>query len=324
LTGLVWLRWLLGPVVGAVIGYITNDIAIRMLFRPRRALYLRGRRVPFTPGLIPKERARLAASVGDVVGRELLGGPVLEKALLSEDMLGKIGDGVDAILLGFESDGRTVRQRVLEGEKAKGSDAPVNEFTLLPPDTLAPRVGQLADSLSQTLSQKLLESGFETAAAGFVMQAVRDKLTASPLSPLRLFWDDKLQTLFTDKLGAALRDLVADKAPELLRGMLQSEMDKALDTPVCVWTQRATDRFPDLKEKLLRAYTDMVRGKLPQALQAVDIGKIVQNRIDALDAAEMEDMLMRLMKKELRAIVWLGALLGAVMGVANTVAGRLF
>lgn len=28
------------PLIGAVIGYITNDIAIRMLFRPRRAKYI--------------------------------------------------------------------------------------------------------------------------------------------------------------------------------------------------------------------------------------------------------------------------------------------
>ena len=30
----------MGPAVGAVIGYITNDIAIRMLFRPHQAKYI--------------------------------------------------------------------------------------------------------------------------------------------------------------------------------------------------------------------------------------------------------------------------------------------
>ena len=31
------LNFLIGPVVGAVIGYFTNDIAIRMLFKPDHA-----------------------------------------------------------------------------------------------------------------------------------------------------------------------------------------------------------------------------------------------------------------------------------------------
>jgi uncharacterized membrane protein YheB (UPF0754 family) len=54
--------WLLvaPPVVGGVIGYFTNDIAIKMLFRPYRPWYVGKQRVPFTPGLIPSNQERLA------------------------------------------------------------------------------------------------------------------------------------------------------------------------------------------------------------------------------------------------------------------------
>ena len=50
------LSLLLRPLLGGVIGYITNDIAIRMLFRPHTAKYVFGIHVPFTPGIIPKEQ----------------------------------------------------------------------------------------------------------------------------------------------------------------------------------------------------------------------------------------------------------------------------
>jgi uncharacterized membrane protein YheB (UPF0754 family) len=59
-------------VVGSVIGYFTNDIAIRMLFRPYQALYIAGKRVPFTPGLIPRNQARLAKRVSDTIMGSLL------------------------------------------------------------------------------------------------------------------------------------------------------------------------------------------------------------------------------------------------------------
>ncbi|MCL6616572.1 MAG: DUF445 family protein, partial [Anoxybacillus ayderensis] len=38
--------------VGALIGGMTNSLAIKMLFRPYRPMYIAGRRIPFTPGLI--------------------------------------------------------------------------------------------------------------------------------------------------------------------------------------------------------------------------------------------------------------------------------
>ncbi|MBN3896073.1 MAG: DUF445 domain-containing protein [Nostoc sp. NOS(2021)] len=60
------------PVLGGIIGYFTNDIAIKMLFRPYRAIYIAGRRVPFTPGLIPRNQERLAQNISNTIMGSLL------------------------------------------------------------------------------------------------------------------------------------------------------------------------------------------------------------------------------------------------------------
>jgi uncharacterized membrane protein YheB (UPF0754 family) len=60
------------PLVGAGIGYFTNDIAIRMLFRPYKAKYIGTWRVPLTPGVIPRNQARLAQRVADSITGSLL------------------------------------------------------------------------------------------------------------------------------------------------------------------------------------------------------------------------------------------------------------
>ncbi|MBE9115005.1 DUF445 domain-containing protein [Lusitaniella coriacea LEGE 07157] len=60
------------PLAGGIIGYFTNDIAIKMLFRPYKALYLGKRRLPFTPGLIPRNQERLAQRVSDTIMGSLL------------------------------------------------------------------------------------------------------------------------------------------------------------------------------------------------------------------------------------------------------------
>ena len=59
-------------VVGALIGGITNSLAIKMLFRPYKAIYIGSWRVPFTPGLIPKRREELADQLGKMVVKHLL------------------------------------------------------------------------------------------------------------------------------------------------------------------------------------------------------------------------------------------------------------
>lgn len=59
-------------VIGALIGGVTNVIAVRMLFHPFKTYYIFNKRVPFTPGLIPKRRGEVASKIGQVVEEHLL------------------------------------------------------------------------------------------------------------------------------------------------------------------------------------------------------------------------------------------------------------
>jgi uncharacterized membrane protein YheB (UPF0754 family) len=67
----LWL-YISPPVLGGIIGYFTNDIAIKMLFRPYRAIYFGKKRIPFTPGLIPRNQERLAKNISDTIMGSLL------------------------------------------------------------------------------------------------------------------------------------------------------------------------------------------------------------------------------------------------------------
>lgn len=72
------------PVLGAIIGYVTNAIAIRMLFRPLTEKRIFGIRVPLTPGIIPKQREQLAHSIGRMVSTRLLTEDALKKHVVSD------------------------------------------------------------------------------------------------------------------------------------------------------------------------------------------------------------------------------------------------
>ena len=78
------LPWILPPFLGAAIGFITNHLAIRMLFRPLTEKRIFGIKIPFTPGIIPKQRYKFAESIGKMVSERLLTADAIRAQLDSE------------------------------------------------------------------------------------------------------------------------------------------------------------------------------------------------------------------------------------------------
>lgn len=80
---------LLTPVIGAFIGWGTNYIAIRMLFRPVKPI-----KIPlfnfFIQGVVPKRQAQLAVKIGEAVERDLLSGQQIIKQLEEEIAKGNL------------------------------------------------------------------------------------------------------------------------------------------------------------------------------------------------------------------------------------------
>ncbi len=65
-------HYLLPPIVGGAIGFTSDTLAIRMLFRPYRPIFLFGRQLPLTPGLFPRGQARFAKKVAATLTDKLL------------------------------------------------------------------------------------------------------------------------------------------------------------------------------------------------------------------------------------------------------------
>ena len=86
--------FILRPLIGAGIGYITNWIAVRMLFRPINPIKLGKFTLPFTPGIIPKNKKRIAESIGKAISETLLTEETLQNNLLSEKKLDELKEKI--------------------------------------------------------------------------------------------------------------------------------------------------------------------------------------------------------------------------------------
>ena len=95
-------------IVGAIIGGVTNSLAIKMLFRPYNPIYIRNWRLPFTPGLIPKRRKDLAVQLGKLVVNYLLTPESFQKKLRGKDLQNDLTKYIENGLLNNLNSEKTV------------------------------------------------------------------------------------------------------------------------------------------------------------------------------------------------------------------------
>lgn len=312
---------LIAPLMGGVIGYITNDIAIRMLFRPRTAKYICGWHVPFTPGIIPKGKGRLADSIGKIISENLMNKEVLEHRLLSDEMVGKVRSTVEEFI-----------------EQQKVNEETVREFLghYLTEDEINAIADNVNDSLTQQMQSKLSDPAVGNKVAELAMNFVSNKLNSEGVQVLLGSVGGMLGGIpgmlagpaiakFLDLLREPAKDFLADNINTMLRNngsemvsnMVGDEVSAFLEKKVCVLLEDRDEQLAQIVNTVENLYRTIIKEHLPKILTSVDISKIVHDRIIEMDVKETEKMVLAMMSKELGAIVWLGALLGVIMGSIN-------
>jgi uncharacterized membrane protein YheB (UPF0754 family) len=299
------LHYLIGPAVGAVIGYITNDIAIRMLFRPHQAKYILGVHVPFTPGIIPKEKARIAGAIGKAVSENLMNREVLENSLLSDDMMSKLSNAIDEFV----------------ATQSKNEET-IEEFArhYLTEDDIASMRTNITDGVVKMITGKLQNSQLGESIARMATQHVMEKTRKSIAGK---FGADMLlqpiAQLVEGILAKHINEILHNNSQQMVEGLVHDESEQLLSMTMRDLMTGHDDQVAQIKGGILNAYRVIITEHLPRILQDIDISGIIENRINEMEMAEAEAITIDALKKELRAIVWLGALLGSIMGTITSI-----
>ena len=297
------LHYFIGPAVGAIIGYITNDIAIRMLFRPHQAKYFMGIHIPFTPGIIPKEKARIAESIGNAVSENLMNREVLEKSLLSPEMLAKMNDAIDEFVNIQSQNTETIEQFASHYLSQDDIDAMRQNVTT---GVVKMVSGKLQDTrLGDNIAHMAIEHVMEKTRKSVVGLFGADKFVAGLAQPI-----EKL-------LAKHINEILHNNSQQMVEGLVTDESEKLLGMTMSQLVTGHDEQVTQIKSGIQNAYKTIITEHLPRILQDIDISTIIEQRINEMDMDEAEAIILDVMKKELRAIVWLGALLGSIMGTLN-------
>ena len=309
------MSYIVAPLLGGVIGYITNDIAIRMLFRPHKAKYLFGLRIPFTPGIIPKEKGRIASAIGGAISENLMNKDVLEKNLLSDEMIEKIQNSIDTFFVKQKDNQETVREFL--AHYLTGSDI----------DRL---ICGLKEGLTNQVSTKLGDSNLGEQISDVVIEHVSSKLRIDGLDidiPQMLksligssVWGqvaNLIETPAKHYLAKNINQILSVNGPEIVGNLVDNGVDDISRLSMQQLLQGKDLQIAQITNTCIGLYRTIISEHLPRILEAINIPVIIESRINEMDMNETEKLIFQVMDKELKAIVWLGALLGLLMGSIN-------
>ncbi|MCC8070792.1 MAG: DUF445 family protein [Bacteroidales bacterium] len=292
------LSYIFGPLVGGVIGFITNALAIRMLFRPYTAKYIFGIKVPFTPGIIPKEKGRIALSLGKAISDNLMNKEVLEKNLLSDDMILKIRTALEGFFAAQQANDETLREFLLHYLSASEVD-----------DALR----SVKTELASQVSSRLADSKLGAQIAEVVMERVGASLRIKGMP----FPGDIIQAPARNFLAKGINKMLSQHGEEIVNNLLTKEIDNLAESPVSQLLQGREEQIAQGIDSIISLYRRLISEELPRILSTINIPAIIESRVNEMDMKETEQLIFQVMNKELRAIIWLGALLGLIMGTIN-------
>lgn len=288
-----------GPIIGAAIGFGTNYVAVKMLFRPLYPIKIGKHTLPFTPGVIPKRKDDLAQTLGAAVGNMLITKEDLEKVLLSDGMKQSVTEGI------FEY----IAQK--------------SETTMLVKDTIISCMDETQynegkDKLEQLVCGKIISSlsnvDLGTIIANEASTSIKEKVKGTMLA---MFVNDDLIASIAEPIGKKVKVYIENRGSELIEPIISDEIKSLENLSVTAILDKIPLNEIQIKELADRVYTDCIMSSSDAIIQQFDIAGIVKNKIIEMPVEDIEKLVLSVMKNELDTVVNLGAGLGFIIGFLN-------
>ncbi len=339
----------LTPVVGATIGYFTNWLAIKMIFRPYEEKRFFGVKVPFTPGLIAVERKRITQQVGYVVTNHLLTNDDLESKILNFDfdhyyksIISTIENSVSNSELTFDDllkdilkdDYSATKSQIIQliSDRIKNNDLSsksLEELQLIEKDIKAvlPEVLLVVktvfendmyniDTILTDFFDELIKSAFQGLGAlisGFInsekLYLILKSKIIENISENPDKIEDKIIKILYDNKDSEKTDFEINKIIEVSVNNLLSSQLSSILPLVKMLNNE------NLSNKFSIIFKKFFADEINNILLKIDINSLIIEKIDEMPLNEIEALIMSIAKKEISAITNIGGVLGFIIGL---------
>lgn len=286
------ISYITAPLIGAVIGYSTNWIAIKMMFRPRKEIKIGKLKMPFTPGIIPKNRGNIAHAIAATITNNLLTEEDLKSTLLSDNIKEEL-----VKLINIKSDNTSDYKIIdlLEKNISKENLNKIYEFIL--------------EKGSNSIYENIKDENLGHIISEQIGIAIEEKIGGTIFS---ILGGKKITKSFSDSIEMKVNEYLEQNGERIIYEMIQKELNKYLNVKV-------QDIKFNFSEIILNVYEKIIINELPLILDKLNIEKIIEDKINSMDMLELEKLILKVMKRELNAVINLGALIGFILGLLNII-----
>lgn len=274
-------------VTSAIIGIFTNYIAVKMLFRPYKAKYIGKFHIPFTPGIVPRRKGALAKALGRMVSEMLVRTEDLKSALLSDEISMTIAKGI----LAFPSI-RSSGEALFPEQYEDGRDA-------------------VLDYLTDKILEGILAMNVGDVIAAEAATTVQGFASRNPL--VGMFVNDAMIAQLSAPIGEKVTAFLQGDGRAKLRNALDEELSEMEEKPVAKLVPD-TAAFEKIIVGLYRRLVDKYAHSIATQFH---IDAIVEAKVNAMPPEALEELLLSVMKRELNAVIWLGGVIGVLLGIIS-------
>ena len=270
-----------------------------MLFRPLKPIKLGKFTLPFTPGIIPKNKPRLAESIGTTISKDLLTDEDLKNVLLSDTIKNEIKEKIINYLNSISEKKYTLAELIcLYIEKENYNKT----------------ISSIESVLSDKIYNAALEADLANLIANQIELAATEKLKGSMLG---LLGGNAIISSFIPSISEKINEYIISNGKELISNSVNKEITNYSNTSVEEILAKISDSNIDFIEMLMSIYEKIITNQISNLLKCINISQIVTNKINNMDVLELERLILLIMKKELNALVNLGAVIGFILGLSN-------
>lgn len=386
------MKFIIPPLIGAIIGYITNWLAIKMLFKPYNEKRILGVKVPFTPGVIPKERKRIATNIGTAVGNHLLTDTVIKEKLTNEETKKIIANrvlteldidklSIEQVLQFIYGDDYSTQIEKIEEWLAEKIHQEINKdynITLINTSLKkyvketfynTPIEEMLSDEQTQIINQIIIdkmpsiiktikelkydidfEAKLKEGINSFIQQKLgslgamfvsADTIYAGIIEKIEEELDkedtrkwigeiiqDKIEEIIAKKPNEIVEEEVLDQIigsvldnaiPNIVESFTVEKIHQGIHVFVLQLIKTEIIISWEIKERIIsivmEKWDSIIEANIDDMIKQLNIPKMIESEMNKMEIVEIENILLLIVKKELRAITWFGALLGFVMGL---------
>jgi uncharacterized membrane protein YheB (UPF0754 family) len=300
-----WTRLAADVFLGSVSGGITSWVAVVMIFRPYENTF-------GLHGAIPKNKARLAKTIGKTVGERLL----TPADIVEELQRSGLREAIETKL-------STVAIEALERDRG-----PLRELLPAPVVVELERlIGEAGPDAAAAYERYVATEAFEDQVRSFVARSRKDVPSDEPGTEVAT----ERRTGLKEKAAGLAAGLIDDVIVKWALRAARSERARAmaveavhgagvalLDRPLGRLGRWLPDDAPRrLVATAAPAVWDQIVEKLPALLETVDIPAMVERKVLGFSTRRVEDLVRGVTQRELNLIVQLGYVLGAVIGAAQ-------